>query len=98
MVRVIARISSNDDAAAQLRQVLKDLVGPSRDESECLSYELLQDAENLLDFVTIEQWTDKKAADAHLATAHVAEAFAKAHGLLARPPIIHRLTQIALAA
>jgi len=95
MVKIIARISSRAGAASQLRQVLHDLVGPSRDEPGCVSYELFQDDENPLDFVTIEHWADDRAADAHLTTPHVAEAIAKAAKVLAQPPLIHRFTQLA---
>lgn len=95
MVKVIARISSKADVAAELRQILTDLVTPSRREPGCLSYELFQDEENPLDFITMEQWTDSSAVEAHLATAHVGEAIAKASSLLAQPPLIHRFTQLA---
>lgn len=95
MVIVIARISSKADAAAQIRQILTDLVAPSRREPGCLSYELFQDEENPLDFITMEQWTDSAAAAAHMATPHVGEAIAKASGLVAQPPLIHRFAQLA---
>lgn len=36
-----------------------------------------------------------QAADAHLATAHIAQAIAKAGPILAQPPVIHRFTQLA---
>ena len=95
MVKVIARISSKADGTAQIRQILIDLVAPSRRESGCLSYELFQDDENPLDFVTIEHWTDSSAAEAHMDTPHVGEAIAKAGSLLAEAPVIHRFTQLA---
>lgn len=95
MIKIMARISSRADAVAQLREILGDLVGPSRNEPGCLSYELFQDEENPQDFVTVESWADSHAADAHMATPHVAEAIAKAASLLALPPRIHRFTQLA---
>lgn len=94
MIRIMARITSQPQAAAQLRQVLQDLVGPSRKEPGCISYELFENDDNPIEFVTMEQWTDQAAADAHMATAHVAAAIAKAGSLLAQPPLIHRFTQI----
>lgn len=95
MTRVIARISARADTVAQLRQILADLVGPSRRETGCVGYELFQDEENPLDFITFEQWTDERAAESHLATPHVVEAIARAGSLLAAPPLIHRFAQIA---
>ena len=94
MVKIIARISSKAEMATQLRQILKDLVGPSCNEPGCLSYELFQDEENPLEFITIEHWADREAADRHLATAHVAEAIGKAGSLLAQAPIIHRFAPV----
>lgn len=95
MVKIIARISAKADAAAQMRQILIDLVAPSRREPGCLSYELFEDDENPLDFITIEQWTDSSAVEAHMASAHVGEAIAQAGNLLAQAPLIHCFTQLA---
>jgi quinol monooxygenase YgiN len=95
MVRIMARISSKPGAAAQLRQILIDLVGPSRIESGCLGYELFQDEDDPLDFITVEQWADDRAFEMHMAAPHVAKAIAQAGELLARPPLIHRFTQLA---
>ncbi|MCG2576963.1 antibiotic biosynthesis monooxygenase [Dechloromonas sp. XY25] len=95
MVKIIARISAKPGAAAQVRQILIDLVGPSRKEPGCLSYELFQDDENPADFITIEQWANSSAVAAHMATPHVGEAIAKAGSLLAVAPLIHSFTQLA---
>lgn len=95
MVKVIARISSKAEATAQVRQVLQELVGPSRKESGCVSYELFEEVESPPDFITVEQWADERAFDAHMATPHVAQAIAKAGSLLAQPPLIHHFTQLA---
>ena len=95
MVKVIARISAKPDVAAQVRQILIDLVAPSRKEPGCLSYELFQDDENPVEFITVEQWSDSSAVAAHMATPHVGAAIAKAGSLLAGAPVIHRFTQLA---
>lgn len=95
MTIIIARISSIPDAAPQFREILQALVAPSRNEPGCLSYELFQDAEQPGDFITVERWVDDSAADAHLATPHVAAAIAQASSLFGQPPLIHRFTQLA---
>lgn len=95
MTIIIARISSTPGAAPQLREILQALVAPSRKEPACLSYELFQDDEQPADFITVERWADDGAAQAHLATPHVAAAIAQATGLLGQPPLIHRFTQLA---
>lgn len=95
MVKIIARITSSADAARQVADILTALVPPSRAEIGCLGYELFQDDENPQDFITVESWADGAAAEAHLATPHVAQAISKAAPLLARAPVIHRFTQLA---
>lgn len=94
MVRIIARISANSESMSELRQILMALVPPSRAEPGCIGYELFQDDDSRLDFVTIETWADSAAADAHLASPHVAAAIARASPLLAQAPLIHRYTQL----
>ena len=95
MHRVMARITARPETADQLRDVLQALVAPTRHEAGCIGYEVFQNADNPVEFVTIESWADQVAADAHLGTPHIAEAFAKAGALLAGAPLIHRFRQVA---
>jgi quinol monooxygenase YgiN len=95
MIKVMARISSQSGAESSVEKILQDLIGPSRNEAGCQSYELFQDEENPLEFVTIEHWSGQAAVDAHMVTPHVAAAIVKAAPLLAQPPVTHRYTQIA---
>ncbi|MFD2271915.1 putative quinol monooxygenase [Undibacterium arcticum] len=67
---------------------------PTRREPGCVSYDLFQNNDDPLEFVTIEHWTDQAAADAHLTAPHVVAAIANAGDLLAQPPAIHRYTRI----
>ena len=94
-VKIMARITARADTAVLLREVLRDLVGPSRGEAGCVSYELFQNRDNPVEFVTVEQWSNQAAADAHMGTAHVAAAISKAGELLALPPLIHRFAPVA---
>ena len=94
-VKIMARITARADKAALLREILRDLVGPSRGEAGCVSYELFQNQDNPVEFVTVEQWSDQAAADAHMGTPHVAMAISRAGELLALPPLIHRFAPVA---
>ena len=94
-VKIMARITARADTAVLLRDILLSLVGPSRGEAGCVSYELFQNQDNPMEFVTIEQWSNQAAADAHMGTPHVAMAISKAGALLALPPLIHRFAPIA---
>lgn len=94
MIKIMARITSRPDTADQLSEVLHALVAPTRREPGCIAYELFQNQDNPVEFVTVESWADQAAADAHLGTPHIAEAFAKAGVLLAGAPLIHRFIQV----
>ena len=94
MVKIMARISARAGSETKLRAVLQDLLHPSRNEAGCVSYELFQNEDNPLEFVTVEQWTDQAAVGAHLAAPHVATAITLASELLAQPPLIHRFRQV----
>lgn len=94
MVRIMARMSARAGSELQLREVLHDLLAPSRGEAGCLGYELFENEDHPGEFVTVEQWEDQAAADAHLATSHVAAAIARAGELLAQAPLIHRFRQV----
>ena len=95
MVRVMARITARAGNETALRLVLRDLLGPSRSESGCVSYDFFENEDNPLEFVTVEHWRDQEAAEAHLATPHVAKAITLASDLLAQAPLIHRFREVA---
>ncbi len=94
MVRIMARLTACAGKEMALRSVLRDLLAPTRSEDACLSYDLFENEDNPLEFVTVEQWRDQAAAEAHLATPHVAAAIALAGDLLAQAPLIHRFREV----
>lgn len=95
MIRIMARITARAGSEGELRQVLQELPGPSRREEGCPGYELFLNEDDPCEFVTVEQWRDQAAADAHLNSAHVASVIGRASGLLAQTPLIHRFRQLA---
>jgi quinol monooxygenase YgiN len=64
-LRVIARVRAKTEYVAQVRDTLSALVEPTRRESGCLSYELLQNGSDPTDFVFVEQWASAAAERAH---------------------------------
>lgn len=94
MIKVMARITAKTETAAALREVLGALVPPTRCEAGCISYELFQNQDNPSEFVTVETWADQAAADLHLTTPHIAQAFVKAGPLVAGPPLIQQFVQV----
>lgn len=54
MIRIMARITAKPEAVAAVQQALAALVPPTRREAGCIAYELFQNEENPVEFVTIE--------------------------------------------
>ncbi len=70
-LRLIAVIRSKPDRVEETRGALAGLVGPTRSEPGCLSYELLQNREDPTEFVFVEEWRDEAALAAHFETDHI---------------------------
>jgi len=92
MLRVVARISAQPDKVEQVRLILSELIEPTRRESGCINYELLQNNEDPTDFTFVEEWESGAALDSHLATPHLQKAVVATQGLLTEPPDIRRYT------
>jgi len=73
-----------------LLPVLSSLVEPTRKESGCLSYILLQNNEDPTDFTFIEEWKSQAALESHFATKHFKDAVAKLPDLIAAEPDIRQ--------
>ena len=52
-LRVIARIKAKSDAVSEVRELLCGLMEPTRKESGCISYELLQNRDDPTDFTFV---------------------------------------------
>jgi quinol monooxygenase YgiN len=83
-VKVVARITARPEKVAELTSLLLSLVGPTRKEEGCVSYQLLRNKANECEFVLVEEWENNAALDAHLTTPHLLESFLKAKPLLAK--------------
>ena len=70
------------------------LAEATRAEEGCLAYDLFESGSAPGTFVTVERWTDTAALDAHMATPHVAAAFAAAAGALSGEVAIHPLQPV----
>lgn len=90
-LKVVAVMSAKPGSEQVVRDALTALVPPTRDEAGCRSYELFESAAAPGVFVTIESWNGQDDLNAHLQSAHVAEAFAAAGQHLQGDPRIHPL-------
>ena len=87
-LRVVARIKARPDKVGQVRALLSGLVEPTRRESGCVSYELLQNRADPTDFTFVEEWRSDADLEAHFATDHIQTALPKLEGLAAEEPDI----------
>jgi len=90
-VRVVATITATPGSEQPVSDALVELARETQAEAGCQSYELHRSAADPAVFVTVEQWTDRAALDAHMKTPHVQAAFAAVGDKLAVPPAIHPL-------
>lgn len=89
-VKVVAKITAQHDKVEELKSILLGLIGPTRTEKGCISYQLLQSKTDKSNFVFVEEWTSDAAIDEHMATSYVQDALSKAQSLLACAPDIGR--------
>jgi quinol monooxygenase YgiN len=87
-LRVVARIKARSDKVSAVRELLSGLIEPTRKESGCITYQLLQNREDPTDFTFVEEWQSDSAFDAHLSSDHIKEALPKLEGITAEPPDI----------
>lgn len=87
-VRCVARLIAKPDCVNQVAAILTDVLEPTRKESGCIGYELLQNRADPTDFTFVEEWATDAAIDAHLTTKHIQEALTKLAGLISSEPDI----------
>lgn len=82
-VGVVARILAKPESVDVVRDGLTSLLAPTRAESGCILYELMQNTSDPTDFTFYEEWTDEAALNAHGKTTHLRSTFEKLAGHLA---------------
>lgn len=70
-LRVVARIKAKPEHVDEVRELLCGLIEPSRKESGCIRYELLQNREDPTDFTFVEEWESDEAFASHAASGHL---------------------------
>jgi quinol monooxygenase YgiN len=81
---------TTESKVSELLSVLSSLVEPTRKESGCLSYELLQSNEDPTDLTLIEEWQNNTALESHFTTKHFKDALIKFPNLVAAEPDVRR--------
>lgn len=70
MLKVIAQDFIKPQFLDQVRPLYQELLTLTRQEKECIAYDLFVDQKNPGHFVFIEEWPDQAALDAHCQTEH----------------------------
>ena len=91
---VVAVLSAKPGSESILRQALADLVGPTRAEPGCISYELFASATDAAVFITVEKWRSQDDLDAHMQTDHIQKALTTVGDAFGAAPAIHPLSPV----
>ena len=87
-LRVVVRIRARSEKVDEVRELLRSLVGPTRKESGCVSYDLLQNREDPTDFTFVEEWESDAAFERHAASDHIKTIGPKLEPVVADAPDI----------
>ena len=93
-LRLIARIKSRPDKVEETREFLSRLIEPTRKETGCLAYELLQNRDDPTEFVFVEEWADDAALAAHFETEHIKAGLQQFPELAAEPLELRKYTLV----
>lgn len=93
-IRVVAHLTSKPETIDETRSALEGFIDPTRAETGCIVYELMQNNDDPTDFTFVEEWASNETLDAHLASPHISAFKDRASDLLACDPDIRRYTLI----
>ncbi|MCH9753748.1 MAG: antibiotic biosynthesis monooxygenase [Alphaproteobacteria bacterium] len=68
---LFATIKSKQGNETALKESLQKLIIPTLKEKGCLEYRLLQDKEDLSEFILVEKWADEDSWKAHMEMPHL---------------------------
>lgn len=84
-VTVVATFKAKAGMEETVREAIQALIPPTRAESGCINYDLLQSTEDPSLFMLYENWVSKKVLDEHLAMPYLKDFLGKADGMLRAP-------------
>lgn len=70
MLKVIAQDFIRHEFIGTVRPLYQELIEKTRQEKDCISYNLFIDQKDPGHFVFVEEWPDRQALDAHCQTEH----------------------------
>ncbi|SEK76151.1 putative quinol monooxygenase [Streptacidiphilus jiangxiensis] len=94
-VSVVAVLKAKPGREQEMRAQARSMQEASSAEPGCLSYRNYVDPDDPRSWVVVEEWEDRAALDAHLASPHLARSLELSATLLAEPPSMRILTETA---
>lgn len=70
MLKVIAEDFIKPEHVEAVMPLYRELVAKTRQEADCIAYDLFIDQKDAGHFIFIEEWPDRAALDAHCRTEH----------------------------
>jgi|SRR5579863_1250641 len=89
---IIGTVAAKPEQRERVFEILKAMVGPTRTEPGCVSYDFHCDRSDRNTFVFYENFVDDAALDRHLKMPYIETIFEQTKELLARPVEIRYLT------
>ena len=93
-INVVAVITAKPGSEDVVREAMKGLVEPTREEAGCISYQLSESNVAPGTFITVEEWNGPSDLDLHMETPHIQQALSAMGSELAAPPAIHPLSSL----
>jgi quinol monooxygenase YgiN len=94
ILTVIATLRAKPGKEAELKDYMTTLVGYTRTEMGCISYDLNQQQDDPSVFVMVEYWTGRSALDQHLQMPYMQEFADAVPALLAAPVTMQLLDMV----
>lgn len=84
-IHAIAHLHALPDKTDELNALLTSLLKPTREETGCIRFELLQNQESPTEFAIVSRWHNERAVQHHIETSHSQRAMSRLADLLASP-------------
>jgi quinol monooxygenase YgiN len=84
-IHAIAHLHARPDKTDELNALLTSLLEPTREETGCIRFELLQNRQSPTEFAIVSTWHNEQAVQHHIGTSHSQRAITRLADLLASP-------------
>src|SRR3984893_19427982 len=91
---VFVRLHAREGEERSVEQVLRDVLGPSREEPGCLSFHLFRSMRDRRAFYIHSRWMDEAAFQRHAELAHTKRFLERVDALLEQPREVARTEMI----